>query len=51
VWALITLLLYTIPLHKASSDDLYHRYIIIAFLALLMTYFGVTYLLGGMHAY
>ena len=51
LWALITLLLYTIPLHKATSDDLYHRYIIIAFLALLMTYLGVTYLLGGMHGY
>mgnify|MGYP003290667100 CR=1 FL=1 len=28
-----------------------HRYCIVAFLSVLVTYFGVNYLLGGMHSY
>ena len=55
-WALITWLLYALPLH-AHSVSLFQRprflyaYCLVAFLAVLMTYFGVNYLLGGMHSY
>ena len=30
---------------------IYHLYMLITFLSILMTYFGVNYVLGGMHAY
>ena len=55
-WALITLMVYAVPLHKASlgifrRPRVYHIYIVAAFLAVLITYFGVNYLLGGMHSY
>jgi cytochrome c-type biogenesis protein CcsB len=55
-WALITLMVYAVPLHKASlgifrRPRFYHIYIVTAFLAVLITYFGVNYLLGGMHSY
>lgn len=55
-WALITLILYSIPLHRKSlpwfrSDRNYRIYSLLCLLCLLMTYFGVTYLLGGMHSY
>ncbi len=53
-WALITLMIYSIPLHRSfmpSSAVKHHLYILIAFLAVLMTYFGVNYLLPGMHSY
>ena len=55
-WALITLLIYSIPLHAESlpwfrSQRNYRIYSILAFASLLMTYFGVNYLLGGMHSY
>ena len=55
-WALITWILYAMPLH-AHSVPLFQRasflyaYCLVAFLAVLMTYFGVNYLLGGMHSY
>ena len=56
VWALITLLVYAVPLHVRSLPVLrrprvYHIYILVAFLSVLVTYFGVNYLLGGMHSY
>ena len=56
VWALITLLVYLIPLHSAFFTDenrpmRFHLYTIVAFLSVLMTYFGVNFLLGGMHSY
>lgn len=56
VWALITLLISAAPLHKASLPSLqktcnYRLYMIITLLAVLMTYFGVNYLLPGMHSY
>ena len=59
VWALITLIVYTIPLHlhsnnqaiKQSSDRAFHLYFVLAFLSVVITYFGVNLLLGGMHAY
>lgn len=55
-WALITLMIYAIPLHKASigafnKPRFYHIYMISAFLAVLITYFGVNFILGGMHSY
>ena len=55
-WALITLMIYAIPLHKASIEAFnkprfYHIYMISAFLAVLITYFGVNFVLGGMHSY
>lgn len=56
VWALITLLVYLIPLHSTffSQDNRpmrFHIYAIFAFLSVLITYFGVNLLLGGMHSY
>jgi len=55
-WALITLMVYAVPLHKASvgafrKPRFYHTYMVCAFLAVLITYFGVNFLLGGMHSY
>ena len=56
VWALITLLVYIAPLHstlwKSFQKPLFfHLYCILAFLSVLITYFGVNMLLGGMHSY
>jgi len=56
VWALITLLVYSVPLHRKSikllqNPKYYHLYMLLAFLTVLMTYFGVNYFLGGMHSY
>ena len=55
-WALITLMVYAAPLHRHSvrmfsEPRRYHIYIICAFVSVLVTYFGVNYLLGGMHSY
>ena len=56
VWALITLMVYAVPLHRsvflgAMKTRAYHLYMVLAFLSVLMTYFGVNYFLGGMHSY
>ena len=56
VWALITMIVYGIAFHDTSikllrSDRIFNIYIALAFLTVLMTYFGVNYLLGGMHSY
>jgi len=56
VWALITLMVYALPLHAASlpwfrQPRHLHAYLLPAFLSLLMTYFGVNYFLGGLHSY
>ncbi len=56
VWALITMMLYALPLHSRSiklfsNSRSFHIFLIFAFLAVLMTYFGVNYILGGMHSY
>lgn len=56
VWALITLLLYMLPVHTGwlpafSRDKVLHLYLLGAFFTVLMTYFGVNYFLGGMHSY
>lgn len=52
VWALITMMIYTLPIHLHSiSGKRFHWFMIIAFLSVLITYFGVNYILGGMHSY
>ncbi len=51
VWALITFMVYAIPLHHRKSPWGYHLFMTLAFLTILMTYFGVNYFLGGMHSY
>jgi ABC-type transport system involved in cytochrome c biogenesis permease subunit len=56
VWALITMMVYAVPLHQASIPFLrnpkwFHLYMILAFLSVLFTYFGVNFVLGGMHSY
>lgn len=56
VWALITLLVYSAALHTTSlgkfrNPIFFHAFMIIAFLTVLITYFGVNYILGGMHSY
>ncbi|MDR2774064.1 MAG: cytochrome c biogenesis protein CcsA [Tannerella sp.] len=55
-WALITMLVYSLPLHKDniaffSKPRKFHLYNSIAFATVLMTFLGVTYLLGGIHSY
>lgn len=55
-WALITLLIYSVPLHQKSLGFLrnpkaFHLYCMLAFLSVLVTYFGVNMILGGMHSY
>lgn len=56
VWALVTLLVYAIPLHESLVPALRrprmaHAYLVVAFATVLMTYFGVNMLLGGNHSY
>ena len=55
VWALITLLLYLYPLHLSAQQGhstlRFHIWCIAAFFSVVVTYFGVNLLLGGMHAY
>ena len=56
VWALITFMVYAIALHPRIIPALkrpitYHIFMTAAFLTIIMTYFGVNYLLGGMHSY
>ena len=55
-WALITFMVYAVVLHTQSLPLFrrplaYHIYMVLAFLTILMTYFGVNYVLGGMHSY
>lgn len=56
VWALITMLIYSVTLHSRSIKAMrrpifFHAYCILAFLSVLVTYFGVNFILGGMHSY
>lgn len=56
VWGLITLMVYAVAAHDASVPFLrrsmgYHIFMTLAFLTIVMTYFGVNYFLGGMHSY
>ncbi|SHF92420.1 cytochrome c-type biogenesis protein CcsB [Prevotella scopos JCM 17725] len=55
-WALITFMIYAIPIHSNSLSSFrnpkkYHLFMLLSFLSILMTYFGVNYILGGMHSY
>lgn len=55
-WALITLLVYSFGLHQSSLKTMrrpiaFHVFTLLAFACVLMTYFGVNYLLGGLHSY
>ena len=55
-WALITLIIYILPLFSKflpffKKPLFLHFYMLLAFLSVLMTYFGVNYLLGGLHSY
>ena len=54
-WALITMLIYSVPLHAdikwLRKAQHIHIYMLLAFLSVLMTYFGVNYFLSGMHSY
>ena len=55
-WALITLMIYAIALHAQSIPRLqrplpWHLFMLLAFISILITYFGVNYFLGGMHSY
>lgn len=55
-WALITFLVYAAAFHtesvpKFNKTVFFHIFVLIAFLTVLMTYFGVNNLLGGMHSY
>ena len=60
-WALITMLVYAALLHfpwmkkfsifNCQFSIVYHVFSVINFLFVLFTYFGVSYLLGGLHSY
>ena len=56
-WALITLLIYALPLHSVGRLSAFRRprnllmYLSIAFISVIITYFGVNYLLPGLHSY
>lgn len=55
-WALITIVVYAVVTHlrlvkKWDNPWLFNLLSIIAFASVLMTYFGVNYLLSGMHSY
>lgn len=55
-WALITLLIASLGVHRTRlpflrSHRAYHIYTLILSASVLFTYFGVNYLLGGMHSY
>lgn len=56
VWALITMLIYAIAFHSESLPWLrrpmrFHVYMVVAFFSVLFTYFGVNFILSGMHSY
>ena len=56
VWALIPMLVYALALHPRSlpwfhRTMFFHVFCITAFITVLITYFGVNFLLGGMHSY
>lgn len=56
VWALITMLVYCVPLHGGIVRFVRHDrgfaiWNLVAFVCVLMTYFGVNFILGGLHSY
>lgn len=55
-WALITFIIYSLPLHSRSFPALAspkgtHIYLAAAFISVLTTYFGVNFFLPGLHSY
>lgn len=55
-WALITVLVYSMAIHTGSmpkfrDNRFFNRYIVLSFITVLVTYFGVNLLLGGIHSY
>ena len=55
-WALVTMLVYSFTLHNGAikvfrNPTFFHAYTIFAFICVLITYFGVNLILGGMHSY
>ena len=55
-WALITLVVNAMALHTKSlpcffRPVFFHAFCVCAFLSVIITYFGVNFLLGGMHSY
>lgn len=55
-WALVTLLVYALPIHRASWPCFRHPrtlngYLVLAFISVLITYFGVNFFLTGLHSY
>ena len=55
-WALITFMVYAMGFHATSLPWLrelrhFHWFSVLAFLTVLMTYFGVNFFLTGMHSY
>ena len=62
IWALITMLVYAALLHfpllrakcqisNVKYPIIYHIFCVVDFAFVLFTYFGVSYLLGGLHSY
>ena len=56
VWALITLMIYALPLvpntlKSFQKPMFFHIYCILAIMSVAITYFGVNLILGGVHAY
>lgn len=55
-WALVTILVYSLALHGESlpifrKPRFFHLFCILALITVLITYFGVNLILGGMHSY
>ena len=55
-WALVTLLVYSYALHGKAlgvfrTPKAFHAFCVVAFLCVLVTYFGVNLFLGGVHSY
>ena len=56
VWALVTILTCSIPMHRRSLPALskplnFHIFCIVTFIVMLFTYLGTNWLFGGMHSY
>ena len=56
VWALITMIVYAMPAHPSLLPVLarpraFHIYLVVAFVSVIITYFGVNFILGGLHGY
>lgn len=55
-WALVTMLVYAMGIHGTSlkwmrKPLVFNWFCIVAFMSVLITYFGVNFILGGMHSY